>query len=213
MDPRSWERFAAVAGIVSCVAIAAGFVIAGNISPWDSAGTVAHAFSIHRWAYIVASYCQLVYVALVLVFITGLRDYLRRRGGDPATLPGLAYGVAVCGVAVYTVYVVVFAAVAELVAPRQSAQLTWSLYEVSQVAITFSGFLFGMFQVAASLALLRVGAKRTAWVGIVGGAINIISGFSGYPLKGPIGLTVLIGFVIYLLWVMLTSVLILRREG
>jgi hypothetical protein len=217
-----WDRRAWVAGIVFVVALLAEAVISTGlpINQDDSAAKIARAVQDHRRTVLVAAYLSVIYAVAFVIYLAKLHDLLRgaaQRAGVLHTLVlvGGVLMVALHGVSDIGIYGLLGGKIATYGAQHDQG-LTYTLYLLT-FALDSVGDVFGsVFLVAAGLLLLqsRVLPGWLAWMAIVSGAFLFLQGFGLGGVIGTYGLALdLIGFVLFLLFVALSSALSIRARG
>lgn len=212
VDLSSWERYAGIAGILFVLALLGTFVTGSTPNPADPAGKVASSLAQHRSGELATVYIQIAAAIPLLIFLTGLRSILHRGEGEPRVLTPLAFGAALLGIAIVLVSHGILGALAAFVVKGSSADVTRALYAVYQGVFIISDFFLGAFLLAASLVMIRsrIVPGWLGWIGIVGGACLVLNTFSFSNPQSILGLLGFLGFILMLLWVLITSIFMLR---
>ena len=217
-----WDRYASVAGILFVVALAAEAVVAFGVgvNQDDSAAKIATALYDHRGRLLVIAYLSVVYAAMFPIYLSRLHNLLHGRPGWPRVLGPL---VLVGGVLFITLHAVSDIGVTGLLGAKLAtfgAQhdpgISYVLY-LTTYAVDSVGDVFGsLFALAAGLLAMRSGAQPR-WLCWIATLVRVLFFLQGFGLGGLIatyGLVLdLIGFVLLLVFVLLSSVLLLRRES
>jgi hypothetical protein len=208
-----WEKRAWAAGIVFVVALLAEAVISAGIpiNQDDSAAKIAGAVRDHRDTVLVAGYLSTVYAVAFVIYLAKLHDLLR----GPGILPSLVVIGGVLMVALHGVSDVgIYGLVGGKLATYGDEGISYMLYLLT-FALDSVGDVFGsVFMVSAGLLALQRGVLPDwlAWTAIVSGILLFLQGFGLGGVIGTYGLVLdLIGFVLFLAFVLLSSVILLRR--
>lgn len=217
-----WERRAWAAGIVFVIALLAEAVISAGIpiNQNDSAAKIASALDDHRDSVLVAAYLSAVYAVAFVIYLCRLHDFLRgiappARVMHSLVLVGGTLMVALHGVSDIGIYGLLGGRLAAYGAQHEQG-LSYTLYLLTY-ALDSVGDVFGsVFLIASGLVVrkTRVLPDWLAWSAIVGGALLFVQGFGLGGVIGTYGLVIdLIGFVLFLLFVLLSSAILLRDQG
>jgi uncharacterized protein DUF4386 len=217
-----WERRAWAAGIVFVVALLAEGVISAGlpINQDDSAAKIARALQDHRHTVLVAAYLSAVYAVAFVIYLAKLHDLLRRVSPPPGTLHSLVLIggvllVALHGVSDIGIYGLLGGKIATYAAHHDQG-LSYTLYLLT-FALDSVGDVFGsVFLIATGLLLIRsrVLPRWLAWIAVTAGTFLFAQGFGLGGVIGTYGLVLdLIGFLLFLLFVLLSSVILLRDRG
>jgi hypothetical protein len=217
----TWERRASIAGIVFVVALLAESVIGAAIpiNQNDSAAKIANALRDHRDRQLVIAYLSVIYAVAFVIYLTRLHDVLREAAGGSVralhsmVLIGGVLLIALHGVSDIGITGLLGAKLATYGAQHDQG-ISYTLYLLT-FALDSVGDVFGsLFLVAAGLLSLRSAAlpRWLAWLGIVAGALLFLQGFGLGGVISTFGLVVdLIGFLLFLVFVLASSVALLRR--
>lgn len=214
-----WERRAWAAGIVFVLALLAEALISAGIpiNQDDSAAKIARALHDHRNTVLVAAYLSVVYAVAFVIYIAKLHDLLRAVAQPPRALHSLvliggALMIALHGVSDIGIYGLLGGKLATYAALHDQG-LSYTLYLLT-FALDSVGDAFGsVFLIAAGLLVIqsRVLPRWLAWVSVIGGALFFLQTFGLGGVIGTYGLVIdLIGFVLFLLFVLLSSAILLR---
>lgn len=217
----AWERYASVAGIVFVVALLAESVLATGVglSQNDSAAKIATGLHEHRTRLLVIAYLSTIYAAAFVIYLCSLYSFLRR-GAERAGI--LGYLVLVGGVLFVALHAVSDIGITGLLGAKLASfsdqhdpGLAYTLYLVTY-ALDSVGDIFGsLAAVAAGLLVLksRVLPRWLGWVSILAGIMFFLQGFGLGGVIATFGLVLdLIAFVLFLTFVVASSVIILSRE-
>jgi hypothetical protein len=214
-----WERRAWAAGIVFVVALLAeGAISAGlPINQDDSATKIARTLQDHRHTVLIAAYISAVYAVAFVVYLAKLNDLLRRLSPPPGALHSMVLMgglllVALHGVSDIGIYGLLGGKIATYAAHHDQG-LSYTLYLMT-FALDSVGDVFGsVFLIATGLLLIRsrVLPRWLAWIAATGGAFLFVQGFGLGGVIGTYGLVLdLIGFVLFLIFVLMSSAILLR---
>jgi len=219
--PSVWERRAWAAGIVFVVALLAEAAISAGlpINQDDSAPKIASQLQAHRHAVLVAAYLSAVYAVASVIYLAKLHDLLSRVSTPPGTLHSLVLIggvllVALHGVSDIGIYGLLGGKIATYAAHHDQG-LSYTLYLLT-FALDSVGDVFGsVFLIATGLLLIRIRVLPhwLAWIAVAGGTFLFVQGFGLGGIIGTYGLVLdLIGFVLFLVFVLLSSAILLRRQ-
>ena len=223
--PRSssaWERYAWVAGIVFVVALATEVVIAVGVaaSPDDSAAKIANALDDRHKRLLVIAYLSVVYAATFPIYLSRLHRLLR---GDPDRAGFLGPLVLIGGMLFVALHAVSDIGTTGLLGSKLASfgaqhdqGMSYTLYLMTY-ALDSVGDVFGsLFAFATGLLVLerRVLPPWLGWVSILVGILFFLQGFTLGGVIAKFGLALDgIGFVLLLIFVLASSVILLRREN
>ena len=208
-----WERYAWAAGIVFVAALLTEAVVslALPINQNDSAAKIAAELDRHSTAVIVAACFSVVYA---VAFVIWLRSLHRLFGGEFLILVGGVLFVALHAVSDIGIYGMLGSKVASYAAQHDQG-LSYTLYLLT-FALDSVGDVFGsLFLVASGLLALRTALlpRWLAWLAIPAGILFFLQGFGLGGVVATFGLVLdLIGFVLFLVFVVSSSVVMLRPE-
>ncbi len=219
---REWERYVWVAGIVYVIALVAESVIATTlgVTQNDSAGKIASALHEHRDRLLVIAYLSVIYVGAFVIYLWSLYNLLRGEPGRPRVLGSL---VLVGGALFIVLHALSDIGITGLVGAKLASfgaqhdpGVSYSLF-LTTFAVDSVGDVFGsLCFLAAGLIVLKSGVLPR-WLGWVSIAVGILFFLQGFGLGGVIasfGLVLdLIGFVLFLVFVLVSSVIMLTREN
>jgi hypothetical protein len=217
--PATWERYAWAAGVIFVLALLVDFVIAASIpiNQNDSAVKIATELNANSTRLLVIAGVCVVYAAMFPIYLWKLSDLLgvdQRRTIVSLVLVGGVLLVALHAVSDIAITGLVGAKVASY-SVQHDPGISYTLYLMT-FAISSVGDVFG------SLFLFTAGllARRTtllprwlAWIAIVAAIFLFLQGFGLGGVIATFGLAFdLIGFVLFLLFVLVSSVIMLGRE-
>lgn len=220
--PRDWERYAWAAGIVYVIALVAESVVATGVglTQNDSAGKMANALYEHRTRLLVIAYLSVVYAASFVIYLWSLYNLLRRDTGRPRILASL---VLVGGVLFVTLHAVSDIGITGLVGAKLAAYgaqhdhgVSYSLYLTTYALDSVADVFGSLFALAAGVIVLKSGVlpRWLGWVSILAGILLFLQGFGLGGVIASFGLVLdIIGFVLLLIFVLASSVILLKREA
>jgi hypothetical protein len=211
--PAAWERYAWAAGIVFVVAAAI------PIDQNDSAAKIATELDAHSTRLLVVAGVCVVYGVTFPIYLWKLYDSLR---GDSNRSRSLVSLVLVGGVLLVALHAVSDIAISGLLGAKLASYraqhdqgISYALYLLT-FAISSVGDVFGsLFLFTAGLLAVRTAAlpRWLSWVAIVAAIFLVLQGFGLGGVIATFGLVFdLIGFVLFLIFVLASSVIMPRRE-
>jgi hypothetical protein len=218
----AWERYAWVAGIVFVIALVAETVISAGVgvSQNDSAAKIANALQHYRGRLLVIAYLSVVYAATFPIYLSKLSGLLRRDTARPRFLGPLVLAGGVLFVALHAVSDIgitgLLGAKLATFGAQHDQGLAYALYLMT-FAVDSVGDVFGsLFAVAAGILVIGNGVlpRWLGWASILAGIMLFLQGFGLGGVIANFGLVLdLIGFVLLLVFVLVSSVIFLIREG
>jgi hypothetical protein len=219
---RAWERYAWAAGIVFVIALVVEIVVAVGVelSQNDSAAKIASGLHTHETRLIVIACLSVVYAVMFVIYLSALHNLLR---GDTDGTRILGSLVLVGGVLFVTLHAVSDIGITGLVGAKLASYgaqhdpgVSYTVYLMT-FALESVGDVFGsLFALATGALLLRSGVlpRWLGWVSILAGSLLFLQGFGLGGVIASFGLVFdLIGFVLLLVFVLVSSVMLLRREN
>ena len=220
--PGAWERYVWAAGVLFVIALLAEIVVALGVglSQDDSAAKIARGLHAHETRLTVIACLSMVYAVAFLIYLSGLHNLLR---GDTDRARVLGSLVLVGGVLFVALHAISDIGITGLVAAKIASYgaqhdqgLAYTLYLVT-FALESVGDVFGsLFALATGALVLRSGVlpRWLGWVSIVVGSMFFLQGFGLGGVIASFGLFLdLIGFVLLLVFVLMSSVTLLMRTG
>ncbi len=218
----AWERYAWVAGVFYVVALVAESVVGvlgGGVSQNASAAKIANMLFDHRGRLLVITYLSVVYAAMFLIYLAKLYDLLRRdtdrsRFLGSLVLVGGTLFIALHAVSDIGIFGLLGAKLASFGSHDQGVSYTLYLMTYGLDSV---GDVFGsLFAFAAGLLVIGSGVlpRWLGWASILAGILFFLQGFGLGGVIGSFGLVLdLIGFVLFLIFVLVSSVILLTREN
>lgn len=217
---RAWERYAWVAGIVFVIALLVESAVATGpgLTQNDSAAKIATGLHEHRTRLLVIAYLSAIYATAFVIYLCGLYNVLRR---DAAQARILGYLVLVGGVLFVALHAVSDIGITGLLGAKLASfgyqhdhGLVYALYLVTY-ALDSVGDVFGsLAALAAGLLVIEshVLPRWLGWVSILAGIMFFLQGFGLGGVIATFGLVLdLIAFVLFLIFVLASSVIFLRK--
>ena len=215
------ERYVWAAGIVFVVALVAEVAISVGIpvNQDDSAAKIATELDEHRKRLLAVACLSIVYATAFVIYLWRLYDLLR---GSSNRRPPLSSLVLVGGILFVSLHAVsdigiigMLGAKLATFSAEHDQGVAYTLY-LTTFSLDSVGDVFGsLFAVATGLLVMRSGVlpRSLAWVSIAVGALFFLQGFGLGGVIHLFGLVLdLIGFVLLLIFVLVSSVILLRRE-
>jgi hypothetical protein len=213
--------------IVGCFAVAyAATVILQNALFFDPPaptysdpiGVVLAYHAANRGAVAVEVGLEALSMPLLMLFVTGLHGLVQRRGGAGADWSRLAVAAGATFSAVYALlmatHTAVVLAAAGLAEPTPAFEVMWQLHAaVFGLTLPAMGATF----IGAALATHASGLTRP-WqrlLGIVGGSLLILTGTGNFAIAdgSPLLFVGVLGLAAWLVWLIVTGLRLIRRQG
>jgi hypothetical protein len=222
-SPSAWERYAWVAGVVFVLATVAEAVVGFTgvkINQDDSAAKIASALADHRKRVLLLAYLSVLYAAAFPIYLSKLYRLLRGpadRAGflAPLVLIGGTVFVVLHAVSDVGIYALLGAKLATYGAQHDHG-LSYALYLMT-FALDSVGDVFGsLFALATGVLVLRSGAlsRWLGWTAMLVGALLFLQAFTLGGVVASFGLGLDgVGFVLLLIFVLVSSIIFLRRES
>jgi hypothetical protein len=217
----AWERYAWPAGVlfVAALGIEFGISFGVGVNADDSVATITRALADHESRLVAIACLSVVYAVAFPVYLCGLHQLLRRStSGDGILGPLMLIGGTV---------LVVLHAIGDIgITGAMGAKLgsfglqhdpgaSYTLY-ILLFAVQSVGDVFGsLFAFATGLLVLRSGAlpRWLGWLLLLAGVLLFLQGFGLGGVIGTFGLVLDgIGFVLFLVFVLASSVILLTRQ-
>jgi hypothetical protein len=218
----AWDRCAWVAGILFVVALVTETVVAigVGVNQDDSAAKIANALDEHHQRLLVIACLSVVYAAMFPIYLSRLYNLLRADTDRGRVLSPL---VLIGGVLFVALHAVSDVGITGLVGSKLASfgsqhdqGMTYGLYLVT-FGLDSVGDVFGsLFIVAVGLLVIesRVLPRRLGWVSILVGILFFLQGFGLGGVIASFGLVLDgIGFVLFLIFVLVSSVIFLTRAN
>ncbi|GEM_PF-959473 len=211
----SRERLGAIGGIVFVVLVVVStFIAPGPPKASDPVEKITTYFTDHRSAILLSGYLGSLALIPVIVFIAALYALLRDAEGLSGGLALASFGSALI-TGVFATMTGVLNSVLAFTGRDADAATIRGLYNLDQMAGTFIWFPLVAWLLFASLVMLRMagGYRWVGWLGMLEAIVGLLSGASlarsgFFALGGILGL---IAFLIFAVWVLATSILMLMR--
>jgi hypothetical protein len=219
----AWERYAWVAGILFVLAVVAETAVSLGvpINQNDSAAKIARALADHRTTLLIVECLCVVYAATFPIYLWKLYDLLLRRDADGGRalgsllLVGGVLFVALHAVSDVGIYGLLVGKVA-LFGAHHDQGISYTLYLMTYALDSVADIFGSLFAFAAGVLVFRSGVlpRWLGWVSIFAAPLLFLQAFGLGGLIASFGLVLdLIGFVLLLLFVLVSSVILLRREN
>ena len=217
MNERRWERIAAGTGIVWVVLTAVGNIIQTEPPGVnDPVGTITTYYLDHRSAILLGEFLIGIGAVFFLWFLGSLFAHFRRAEGEPGRISEIVMGAGVWTLGVFLVEGALYTTLAYKIAGEGDSSITQAVWDIANVAATFRGYTVGVLFVAIAVVVLRTGALPR-WIGmsaLVLGLLQLVRGLGVFADSGPFvlgGAFSGIGFALDGIWVLVTSVMLVRR--
>jgi Domain of unknown function (DUF4386) len=210
----AWERGARAAGAVFVVLAVVGFVAGGEAPKTsDAAADIAQYFDSNRGQVIAGSVLFAFGLVFLMWFAAAVANHLRESGEGRAAATVLVAGAVF--VAVQLVLSTLYATLAFSIA-GSAQETTKLLFEFDLALDVVGGLPAGLFILASSVGLKRVGSIPAwlAWAGVAVAAIELlrVTVWARGGFWSPSGGYMILAIVCGLLWILVTSIVLARRE-
>jgi hypothetical protein len=219
----TWERYAWAAGIVYVVALVAVSVIGilgGGLSQNDSATTIARSLHHHDQRLLAIAFVSVVYAAAFVIYLWKLYDLLRGAPDRPNTLSSL---VLVGGVLFVSLHAVSDIGITGMLGAKVASYsalhdpgIAYALYLLTYALDSVADVFASLFALATGVLILRsrVLPRWLGWVATVVAPLLFLQGFGLGGVIATFGLILdLVGFLLLLIFILVSSSIMLRREG
>lgn len=217
------ERYAWAAGILFVIALLAESVVGiagGGVSQDASAAKIAAWLHEHSQRLLVIEYLSIVYAAMFLIYLCSLYNLLRGNTIRTRMLGALVLAGGLLFVALHAVSDIgitgFVGAKLTSVGPQDRQGVAYTLYLLTY-AVDSVGDVFGsLFAAAAGLLVLRSGflPRWLGWISLLVGVLFFLQAFGLGGVIATVGLVLdLLGFVLFLVFVLVSSVIMLMRES
>ena len=217
----AWERYAWVAGILFVVAVVTESAISLGIpiNQNDSAAKIASALADHRTRLLVVEGVCVVYAAMFPIYLWKMYDLFLRSDAEGSSalgsllLVGGVLFVALHAVSDVGIYGVLAGKLASFGAHHDQG-ISYTLYLMTYALDSVADVFGSLFAFAAGVLVFRSGVlpRWLAWVSILVAILLFLQAFGLGGLIASFGLVLdLIGFVLLLLFILVSSVILLRR--
>jgi hypothetical protein len=219
---RDWGRYAWAAGIIYVIALVAESVVAVGVglTQNDSAGKMANALYEHRGRLVVIACLSVVYVASFLIYLWSLYNLVRGTRDRPRLLAPLVLAGGVLFVALHAVSDIGITGLVGAKLAAYGAQhdhgVSYSLYLLTYAFDSVADVFGSLFALATGLIVLKAGVlpRWLGWVSIVVGILFFMQAFGLGGVIASFGLVLdIIGFLLLVIFVLASSVIVLRREA
>jgi hypothetical protein len=217
-----WERYAWVAGILFVLAVVAesAVSIGVGINQNDSAAKISNALVHHRTTLLVVECLCVVYAAMFPIYLWKLYDRILNTDTHGAgalgslLLVGGALFVALHAVSDIGIYGVLDGKLASFGAQHDHS-VSYTLYLLTYAVDSVADVFGSLFVFATGVLVFRSGLlpRWLGWISILAAPLLFLQAFGLGGVISSFGLVLdLIGFVLLLLFVLVSSVLFFGRE-
>jgi Domain of unknown function (DUF4386) len=213
MDKAMWDKLAAAGGIVGVVLfIVAGVLYGSPPGVDDDAQSVANFFSDNRGQVLTAIFLQGLGVLALLWFVAALVTAMRDAG--ESRLAAAAFGAFLLAFSIGGTAAIARATLAYSIAD-EGPDVVLPLYHLTVVFDVFVNILGAGLFLAVGGATLRTGLFARWWgrLSVLAGLLLIVGG-TAWARDGfwsPTGGVAIICFVVFLVWTLVTSILLTMR--
>lgn len=213
-DPR-WERLGAATGIVFVVLSVLALFIGGQPG---AAPDVVQYFIDNRGRLLVQSFLAGLASIFFLWFLGSVWSYLRAAEGGTGRLSAVAFAGGILTMGLLMFSLVVSYALADRMAELSLPDTSRAFYALVVEASDLVFFPVVAFTGASALVILRTKALPgwLGWLGIVVAVLSLSRGTAFFVESGPFssaGVLESVAIMAFLLWLLLMSILLVRRVG
>jgi hypothetical protein len=211
------NKFTGISGIISALLyIAVALILVDSPDLRTPDAQVLNFLRVNRSMVLSAIYLWGICISATYCFLTGFWAISRKAEKEPGLLSTLGLGsgfvifaVALCGF----IFALGAAYLADSLAPATAGLLN----SLTILSVALTGFPTAVSMVAFSAVILKTGFLP-GWLGKAGlfvALLHLISGgaFAGSGLLSPSGIGVYVAPVFYYLWILITSIIILREKS
>jgi hypothetical protein len=217
MSERQWEQLGAATGIVFVVLLAISAF--GTPTPPDldvAPVRSAQWFKDHQDGIRTVTFIGMIAGFLFLWFLGSLRSFLRIAEGGTGRLSSVAFGGGVATAALAAVGSTCLTVGA--LRPATSPHILQTLADFNFYVLAVGGFTLAAYLAAGSVVILRTRALPIwlGWFGLLAALAQLLTALAIFgdktgPLNPKDGVLVFVGFVGFLVWTLVTSILITTR--
>jgi hypothetical protein len=173
---------------------------------------VAAKFASSRTDVLISSVLLMGAATALFIFIVGAAEISRRVAGD-SLLVSLARSFGTVGIGVLVVYTAIFASLAAFINQVTDKELVYALFRSAYAIDSSSDLFFGLFVATIAVPLAHVGLSGRWFTrfAIFTGVLYAIGSLSiTAPDTGPFGVCEIVGTLLLLIWIAVTSLRLLR---
>lgn len=216
-----WGRYAWLMGVVFVLGLLAESAVSLGVplNQNDSAAKIASGLYEHRHRLIVVAGLSVVYSAAFLLYLWKLHEILRGDPQRPRSLAALALAGGVLFVALHAVSDIGITGMLGAKIAGYSAHhdpgISYTLYLTTFALDSVGDVLSSPFWIVTGLIGLRAALlpRWLGWASILAGVLLFVQGFGLGGVIASFGLALdLIGFMLLLLFVLVSSVVLFRRD-
>jgi hypothetical protein len=213
---RDWERVGAVSGIIFVVVVIASFFTPETPDADDPTSEIVSSIADDRSAHLLSVYLGGLGSLLFLVFVGALWSRLRAAEADR----GPSILVALGGVGTAVIILVangVFMALIEAADESREPAAVRALFELDEVLFIGIGWTVAAFYAGAALSSLATGSLPR-WLGWAAAALAVLFVFALLGIfseddeGGVLGIVFFIGILLNFLWILATSIVMVRTS-
>lgn len=215
MDNTRWDKLAAAGGIIGVALFIVAIIVYGSApSADDDAQAVAAFFSDNRsrvlWSVVLSGLGLLAFVWFIAALVQTMRD------AGEGRLASAAFASFLLGYSIGAVAALDRATLAFSVADARP-DLVLPLYHLSLVIDVVGGLLVAGLYTAVAGATFRTGLfpRWWAWISAVAAVWAVVNAtaWNRDGFWSPTGGGAFIGFNVFFVWMLVTSILLVRRTG
>ncbi|MDX6596306.1 MAG: hypothetical protein QOE87_193 [Gaiellales bacterium] len=216
LDRLRVHRWTGAAGLLFLVLIIPAIVTESlGPEPTMSPAEVTAKFSSARTDVLISSVLLVAAVAAFFVFAVGVAETIRN--ARPAgLLPALSRSSGAVGVGILAVYTAIFASLASSIHHVQNVELVYGIFRAAYAIDSSSDLFLGLFMAASAVPIARSGLAGP-WLTrftLFGGTFYALGSLSiTSPNSGIFGAFEILGALLFMLWVAVTSIRLLRTPS
>jgi hypothetical protein len=213
---RDWQRLGAVSGLLFFVAVLASFFTPETPDADDATAEIVSSIADDRTAHLVTVYLQGIASLLFIMFVGAL--YARLRAAEIDRGPSILVALGGLGSAIIILISSgVFLALIEAADEGREPAAVRALFELDEVIFIVIAWTSATFYLGAALSSLTTGSLPR-WLGWAAAALVVVFvvGFLGIFSEdddgGVLGGILFIGILLNFLWILATSIAMLRSR-
>jgi hypothetical protein len=211
-----WAWLAAASGVVFAVLVVLTFILSGAPPALDDTPEKINAyFAHHRSDVLLATFIGALAAFFFLWFAAVLRSVLVRAEGATGRLANLAFGGAIATIPLVLLGDAAYSAIALHLAkqPTPDLILSQTLFDFGNLAYAAAAIPQAVFMAAAGIVMVRTGAihRLLGWLALVAAGVFLIASAARLSDDSPLWIMNLVGLVLFLVWIVIVSVLLLVR--
>ncbi len=213
-----WERLAPLSGIVFVALIIAGFAVFGTPPKADEPiDKITTFFTVHRSRMLLGWSMVGLAVVFFFWFLGSLRSALARAEGGTGRLSSVAFASGVAKAGLFLAVGAVLGTLVYRVAGEGNAAVIRALFDLQIFLGLVSQVPLAVLMIAASVVMIRTSSapRWLGWAGLLLGLFQLVAmaAFAESGAMAPGGAIPKVAFILFGLWVLAVSILMLLRQG